>query len=446
MKIVILGGGSIGGSVANELSTEENDVIVIDNNQENLDSLSSKEGILTINGNASSPSTLKKANLDDDTLLLCLTDSEEVNLLASIVAKSKFNVGKVVCRLIGSDYEKISHDIAGGVDYFINPENLITEEIKELLHHPGSLEILDFVDNRLKLVSVYAKESGLLVGKQIRDLRDHLPDYETRIPAIYRGEELIIPNGETIIEKDDEVYFVADEKHIEQVTRELQKLEEKYKNIDIAGCGNIGKSLATKIYEDFNVKVIEKDQEQCEEAAEELDNILILNADAADKDFLSSEGINDCDVFIAVTQDDETNVICSLMAKKLGAKKTITIINKEAYFDLMDRNDLDIIISPVQITVSHILKYIRKGLVFNAHKVKKGAAEVIEMNVDDSIKKIIGKRIVDLGLNGSMNIPAICREDEVLMAHGVTEIKEGDHLLIFYKDKSAFDSFYNKYK
>ena len=134
------------------------------------------------------------------------------------------------------------------------------------------------------------------------------------------------------------------------------------------------------------------------------------------------------------------------MAKKLGAKKTITIINKEAYFDLMDRNDLDIIISPVQITVSHILKYIRKGLVFNAHKVKKGAAEVIEMNVDDSIKKIIGKRIVDLGLNGSMNIPAICREDEVLMAHGVTEIKEGDHLLIFYKDKSAFDSFYNKYK
>lgn len=286
MKIVILGGGSIGGSVANELSTEENDVIVIDNNQENLDSLSSKEGILTINGNASSPSTLKKANLDDDTLLLCLTDSEEVNLLASIVAKSKFNVGKVVCRLIGSDYEKISQDIASGVDYFINPENLITEEIKELLHHPGSLEILDFVDNRLKLVSVYAKESGLLVGKQIRELRDHLPDYETRIPAIYRDEELIIPNGETIIQKDDEVYFVADEKHIEQVTRELQKLEEKYKNIDIAGCGNIGKSLATKIYEDFNVKVIEKDQEQCEEAAEELDNILILNADAADKEFL----------------------------------------------------------------------------------------------------------------------------------------------------------------
>ena len=189
----------------------------------------------------------------------------------------------------------------------------------------------------------------MLVGKQIRELRDHLPDYETRIPAIYRDEELIIPNGETIIQKDDEVYFVADEKHIEQVTRELQKLEEKYKNIDIAGCGNIGKSLATKIYEDFNVKVIEKDQEQCEEAAEELDNILILNADAADKEFLSSEGINDCDVFIAVTQDDETNVICSLMAKKLGAKKTITIINKEAYFDLMDRNDLDIIISPVQI-------------------------------------------------------------------------------------------------
>ena len=130
----------------------------------------------------------------------------------------------------------------------------------------------------------------------------------------------------------------------------------------------------------------------------------------------------------------------------LSKKKTITIINKEAYFDLMDRNDLDIIISPVQITVSHILKYIRKGLVFNAHKVKKGAAEVIEMNVDDSIKKIIGKRIVDLGLNGSMNIPAICREDKVLMAHGVTEIKEGDHLLIFYKDKSVFDSFYNKYK
>ena len=230
------------------------------------------------------------------------------------------------------------------------------------------------------------------------------------------------------------------------MTRELQKLEDRYKNIYVAGCGNIGKLLANKIFEEFNVKVIEKDQKRCEDAAEELDNILILNADAADKDFLSSEGIDDCDVFIAVTQDDETNVLCSLMAKKLGAKKTITIINKEAYFDLIDRNDLDIIVSPVQITVSHILKYIRKGLVFNAHKVKKGVAEVIELNVDDSISKIIGKKISDLELNGSMNIPAICREDEVFMAHGVFEIKEGDHLLIFYKDKSAFDSFYNKYK
>tara|TARA_B100000886_G_scaffold63609_1_gene39683 strand:+ start:6520 stop:7860 length:1341 start_codon:yes stop_codon:yes gene_type:complete len=446
LKIVILGAGSIGGSVANELSTEENDVIVIDNNQENLDSLNSKEGILTIHGNASSPSTLSKANLDKNTLLLCLTDSEEVNLLSSIIARSSFEVGRIVCRLIGSDYQGVAEEIASEVDYFINPEDLITEEIRELLHHPGSLEILDFVENRLKLVSVYAKESGLLVGRQIKELKDHLPDYETRIPAIYRGEELIMPTGETVIEEDDEVYFVADEKHIEQVTRELQKLEDRYKNIYVAGCGNIGKLLANKIFEEFNVKVIEKDQKRCEDAAEELDNILILNADAADKDFLSSEGIDDCDVFIAVTQDDETNVLCSLMAKKLGAKKTITIINKEAYFDLIDRNDLDIIVSPVQITVSHILKYIRKGLVFNAHKVKKGVAEVIELNVDDSISKIIGKKIADLELNGSMNIPAICREDEVFMAHGVFEIKEGDHLLIFYKDKSAFDSFYNKYK
>ena len=371
MRIVILGAGSIGGSVANELSSEENDIIVIDNNDKNLEKVSGKEGIITIHGNASSPKTLSKAGLDSQTLLLCLTDVEETNILASIVARSQFEIGRIVCRLTGSTYTDISNKIASGVDYFINPEDLITNEIKDLLVHPGALEVLDFDENRTKLVSVYAKKTGLLVGRQIKELKNDLPDYETRIPAIYREDEFLIPNGDTVINEEDEVYFIADENHIEDVTRELQKLEDKYKNIYIAGCGNLGKSLA---------------------------------------------------------------------------KKTITIVNKEAYLDLVEGNDLDIIIFPVQITVSHILKYIRKGSVFNAHKVKKGAAEVMELNVDSSIKNLIGKSINELNLNGDMNIPCLIRDDEAIMAHSSTLIQERDHLLIFYKDKSVFDSFYNKYK
>ena len=201
--------------------------------------------------------------------------------------------------------------------------------------HPGALEVLDFDENRTKLVSVYAKKTGLLVGRQIKELKNDLPDYETRIPAIYREDEFLIPNGDTVINEEDEVYFIADENHIEDVTRELQKLEDKYKNIYIAGCGNLGKSLAKKTNDDFNVKVIEKDAAQCEKSSEDLDGVLILNADVADKDFLASENIENCDVFIAVTQDDETNVLCSMMAKKLGAKKTITIVNKEAYLSLI---------------------------------------------------------------------------------------------------------------
>ena len=446
MRIVILGAGSIGGSVANELSSEENDIIVIDNNDKNLEKVSGKEGIIAIHGNASSPKTLSKAGLDSQTLLLCLTDVEETNILASIVARSQFEIGRIVCRLTGSTYTDISNKIASGVDYFINPEDLITNEIKDLLVHPGALEVLDFDENRTKLVSVYAKKTGLLVGRQIKELKNDLPDYETRIPAIYREDEFLIPNGDTVINEEDEVYFIADENHIEDVTRELQKLEDKYKNIYIAGCGNLGKSLAKKTNDDFNVKVIEKDAAQCEKSSEDLDGVLILNADVADKDFLASENIENCDVFIAVTQDDETNVLCSMMAKKLGAKKTITIVNKEAYLDLVEGNDLDIIIFPVQITVSHILKYIRKGSVFNAHKVKKGAAEVMELNVDSSIKNLIGKSINELNLNGDMNIPCLIRDDEAIMAHSSTLIQERDHLLIFYKDKSVFDSFYNKYK
>jgi trk system potassium uptake protein TrkA len=446
LRIVILGAGSIGGSVANELSSEENDIIVIDNIEQNLEKVNGKEGIITIHGNASSPKTLSKAGLDNQTLLLCLTDVEETNILASIVARSQFEIGRIVCRLTGSTYTKISNEIAGGVDYFINPEDLITNEIKDLLVHPGALEVLDFDENRTKLVSVYAKKTGLLVGRQIKELKNDLPDYETRIPAIYREDQFLIPNGDTVINEEDEVYFIADENHIEDVTRELQKLEDKYTNIYIAGCGNLGKLLAKKTNDDFNVKVIEKDAAQCEKSSEDLDGVLILNADVADKDFLASENIENCDVFIAVTQDDETNVLCSMMAKKLGAKKTITIVNKEAYLDLVEGNDLDIIIFPVQITVSHILKYIRKGSVFNAHKVKKGAAEVMELNVDSSIKNLIGKSIKELSLNGDMNIPCLIRDDEAIMAHSSTLIQEKDHLLIFYKDKSVFDSFYNKYK
>ena len=285
-----------------------------------------------------------------------------------------------------------------------------------------------------------------MVGRQIKELKDDLPEYETRIPAIYRGDELIIPTGTTTINEGDEVYFIADEKHIEDVTKELQKLESQYKNVFVAGAGNIGKSLVKKINDDFNTKLIDKNKDKCELASEELDNVLVLNSDAADKEFLSSEGISECDVFVAVTQDDESNVLCSLMSKKLGSKKTITIINKEAYFDLVGKNELDIIISPVQITVSHVLKFIRKGSVSNVHKVKKGMAEAIEIGVDASSEKLKGKLISELGLDENINIPAIKRGDEVIMAHGNTQIHDDDHLIVFYKNKDVIDSFYEKFR
>ena len=444
MRIIILGGGSIGGSVAKELSSEENDVIVIDNNSDHLEELKNKEGIATIFGNASSPDMLAEAGLNNECLLLCLTDSEETNLLASIVGKEQFKAGKIICRLKGAEYKEVALKVAPFVDYFINPEDLITEEIRSLLHHPGSLEILDFAEGKIKLVSVYAKPSGILVGRQIKELKNDLPDYETRIPAIYRNEELIIPSGDTTILDGDEVFFIADEKHIEDVTKELQKLESKYRNIYIAGAGNIGRSLASKINNEFNIKLIEKDIETSELASEQLDNVLVLNADAADQEFLATEAIQDCDVFVAVTQDDETNVLCSLMAKKLGTKKTVTIINKEAYFNLVGKNELDIIISPVQITVSHLLKYIRRGSVSNIHKVKKGMAEAVELTIDESMKGLKGKVISDLDLTGDISIPCIQRGDEVLMAHGTTEINENDHLIVFYKSKEDLDLFYNK--
>jgi trk system potassium uptake protein TrkA len=446
LKIIILGGGSIGGSVAKELSSEENDVVVIDNNDENLEPIKGIEGIQAIHGNGSSPNTLAKAGLDEESLLLCLTDSEEINLLASLIGKQKFNAGRIVCRLKGSEYTKIAKEITPFVDFFINPEDLITDEIKSLLHHPGALEILDFAEGKIKLVSVYAKPSGILVGRQIKELKDDLPEYETRIPAIYRGDELIIPTGTTTINEGDEVYFIADEKHIEDVTKELQQLESQYKNIFVAGAGNIGKSLVKKINDDFNTKLIDKNKDKCELASEELDDVLILNSDAADKEFLSSEGISECDVFVAVTQDDESNVLCSLMSKKLGSKKSITIINKEAYFDLVGKNELDIIISPVQITVSHVLKFIRKGSVSNVHKVKKGMAEAIEIGVDASSEKLKDKLISELGLDENINIPAIKRGEEVIMAHGNTQIHEDDHLIVFYKNKDVIDSFYEKFR
>ena len=286
----------------------------------------------------------------------------------------------------------------------------------------------------------------MLVGRQIKELNNDLPDYETRIPALYRDENLIIPTGDTTILEGDEVFFIADEKHIEDVTQELQKLEDKYKNIYVVGAGNIGMSLASKINNDFNLKVIEKDSEQSKIASDLLDDVLILNADAADKDFLANEGIADCDVYVAVTQDDETNVLCSLMAKKLGAKKTITIINNDAYFDLIGKNELDIIISPVQITVSYILKYVRKGSVSNVHKVKKGKAEVLEITIDNFAEGLKGKKISELEMGDSIEIPCLQRGESVVIAHKETELLEGDHLIIFYKDKKAFDEFYNNFK
>ncbi|WP_062267134.1 Trk system potassium transporter TrkA [Endozoicomonas arenosclerae] len=440
MKIIILGAGQVGGTLAENLANEENDITVVDTNGERLRELQDRIDIRTIQGMASFPSVLKQAGADDADMLVAVTNSDEVNMVACQIAYTMFHTPSKIARIRQAAYlnkENLFGDDALPIDVLISPEQVVTNYIRRLLERPGALQVLDFADGRAQLVAMKAYYGGPLVGQELRYLREHMPNVDTRVAAVFRRGKAIMPKGTTVIEADDEVFFIADRRHIRAVMSELQRLDDDYKRIIIAGGGNIGLRLAQSAENDFKVKIIEQNMERCQFLSETLTKAMVFNGNASDKELLISENIEETDIFCALTNDDEANVMAAMLAKRLGARKVMALINNPAYVDLVQGGEIDIAISPQQATIGSLLKHVRRGDVVNVHSLRRGAAEAIEAiaHGDENSSRVVGKTVQQVELPPGTTIGAIVRNDEVLIAHDTTRIESGDHIILFLTNK-----------
>ncbi len=441
MKIVILGGGQVGGTLAENLVGEDNDITVVDTDMARLSELSESNDIRTVQGYASHPRVLRNAGVEDADMLIAVTPSDETNMMACQIAYTLFKTPKRIARIRSEAYtdfkDRLFHKDDVPVDHIISPEQQVTNYIKRLVDYPGALQVMEFANGRASLVAVRAYYGGKLVGHAISSLKEHMPNVETRVAAIFRQGKAIKPMGTTIIEAGDEVFFITDTRYVRMVMEEMQKLEHQYRRVMIAGGGNVGAGLAHMLEDNHHVKLIEHNGERADMLNEQLRHTTILQGDASDSRLLSEEHIEDIDVFIAVTNDDEANIMSAMLAKKMGAKKTMVLIQRQAYVDLVQDNVIDIAISPQRATVSALLSLIRKGDIVNAYSLRKGAAEAIEAiaHGDEKTSKVVGRVISEIKLPPGTTIGAIVRGHEVMIAHDDTMLQADDHVILFLVDK-----------
>ncbi len=441
MKIIILGAGQVGGSLAENLVGENNDITLVDKNPERLAELQDKFDLRVVQGSASHPLVLEEAGALDADMLVAVTNSDETNMIACQIAFTLFNTPNRVARIRSPEYlaakEQLFQTDAFPIDHLIAPEELVTRYINRLIEYPGALQVENFADDKVGLVAIKAYYGGPLVGNALSTLREHMPHIETRVAAIFRRDRPIRPQGTTVIEADDEVFFVAASNHIRSVMSELQRLEKPYKNIMIVGGGNIGAGLAGSLEQSYSVKLIERNPKRAEALSELLNNTIVFCGDASDQELLTDENIDQVDVFIAVTNEDEANMMSAMLAKRLGAKKVMVLIQRSAYVDLVQGSDIDIAISPQQATISALLTHVRKADIVNVSSLRRGAAEAIEAiaHGDSNTSRVVGRAIGDIKLPPGTTIGAVVRKDEVLIGHDKTVIESEDHVVMFLVDK-----------
>ena len=441
MKIIILGAGQVGISTAEILAKEDNDITLIDNVASQVEGLHDRLDIRTIVGSASHPSVLEQAGGPDADLILAVTDQDEVNMAACQVAYTLFRTPKKIARIRSVEYlthREIFSDESIPVDVIISPEQLITQHVLHLIEYPGALQVVDFAGGKIKLVGLKAYHGGPLVGRELRTIREDLPTVEARVAAIYRHDRPIIPEGDTIIEPNDEVFIVAAAPHIPIVMSEFCTVEAPGQNIMLVGAGKIGLQLARSLEQNnYQVKLVEHGAERARQVAEQLDATIVLRGDAADEDLMLQENIDAMDVFCSLTNDDEANILSAMLAKRLGAHRAMALINRSAYVDLIESSVLDVAISPSLITVGSLLTHVRRGDTIAVHSLRRGAAEAIETiaHGDATSSSVVGRRIEEISLPSGTRVGALLRNQEVIIPHHDTVIEAEDHVILFVIDK-----------
>ena len=442
MKIIILGAGQVGGSLALSLANENNDITLVDTNAMVLQDIQDRADLRTIIGEASHPSVLSQAGAKDADMIIALTNSDETNMVACQVAYTLFHTPAKIARIRAVEYLTYSDlfvQEALPVDVLISPEHLISQYIQRLIEHPGSLQVLDFADGKVKLLAMRAELDGPLIGKRLQEIWETMPETEAKVIAIYRNNKSITLHSEGHIQADDEVFFLASSSNATSLTAQLRGTEKPYKRVLLAGGGNIGFHLAKSLESKYQVKIIERSPERAGYLSEALNKTIVLQGDAADQDMLREENIENMDVFCALTNDDEANILSAMLAKRLGANKVMSLINRPSYVDLVESGMIDIAISPQQVTLGTLLTHVRKGDIVSVHSLRRGAAEAIEAvaHGDKKTSKVVGRSIEQINLPNGATIGAIARGEEVMMAEADINIESEDHVIIFLADKTG---------
>ena len=446
MKILILGAGQVGSSAAYHLSREEaNEVTVVDMSPDVLRELQDRLDIRTVVGHAAYPDVLERAGANDADIIVALTNTDETNMIACQIAYTLYHTPTKIARIRSAEYmsaKRLFTQEAIPVDVRISPEQLVCEYIEQLILYPGALQVLEFANGRVRLVGARADEGGLLVGQQIATLKEHIPNTEARIAAIYRQGKALQPEGDTIIEEGDEVFFIAARKDIRVFMSEMRKLEDPVRRVVIAGGGNIGVRLALALEQTNQVKIIERDPLRARAISEQLNKAIVLVGDAADEELLLEENIDSVDVFCSVTNAEEANILSAMLAKRLGAHKVMALINRPSYAELVESGSIDIAISPQQVTIGSLLAHVRRGDVVKVHSLRRGAAEAIEAVAHGSkgSSPVVGKKIEDIDLPRGSAIVAIARGDKVIMAHHDTVVETDDHVILFLTDRRKIEN------
>jgi len=457
MKIVILGAGRVGESVAESLVSERNDITVVDTDPVRLRELQDRLDLRGVVGNGIQPSVLRDAGIEDADMLIACAPLDETNLVACKVAHDVFGVPSTIARLRSPEFEdggELLEKKGFAVDHVIHPEQSVTAYIRKLIEYPEALQVLEFANGLVSLIAVRAVAGGPLVEHSLSEIPKLVPDVEMRVVAIYRSDRALADiDGATRIEPGDEVFVLAATEHIRTVLGALRKMDRPVHRVMVAGGGRIGLRLARETEGEYQLKIVEPNRARCEYLATQLPaSVLVLQGDSTDEELLSDENVAEMDLFLALTSDDEDNIMSCLLAKRLGARRVLAVINRRAYADLVQGTQIDIAISPSHTVIGELLAHVRRGDVEAVHSLRRGAAEALEAIVRGDAKtcRMAGRRIDEVGLPKGAQVGAIVRglhladgsdvepeyaKPRVIVAHHDTVIQPHDHVIVFVPRK-----------
>ena len=435
-NIIILGAGQVGTSVAKNLATEQHNITVIDRNVAKLKELASKYDLRTVTGNAGHPSVLKEAGIADCDLLIAVTEVDEINMMACRIAAKIFNVPKRIARIRSSEYlddPRLTGEDVFGISHVISPEVVLAQYVENLVFYPEALQVLEFADRQVCLVAIRAKAGGLLVGDRIGNLHNHLKTTDARIVAIFRGSSAVQPVANTVIENDDEVFFLSRTSDMRRVMEELRKADRPVKRIMIAGGSEFSYRLAQDLEGSHLVKLIEANEKRAHQLVALLDKTVVLQGSENDSELLTNEDIAQVDLFVAATGDDDRNIIASLLAKKLGAHRVLSLIHQSVYVGVLEDSKIDVVVGLADVTIGSILAHVRRADVARVHSLRRGAAEALEIVIhgDKSTSQCVGRRVDAIAWPTGALLGAVVRGQEVLMAHHDLVLESEDHLIVF---------------